>query len=152
MTTALAERVKSLKSTNWSFPDESSRGDITDLHPYPARFIPPIPESIINAFPKRGLNILDPFAGCGTTLRAGLNAGHNVYGVDVNALANLLQRVYSYPFSGSDLVDFRDFGNDLISFLNKKRVLGARNINKIPNIEHWFDVDAREVLATSTFL
>src|SRR3989344_9230218 len=118
MRNALSKNVKKLRSTNWSFPSESSRGDITDLHPYPARFIPPIPESILAAFSGKKLNILDPFAGCGTTLRAALNAGHNVYGIDVNGLASLLQKVYSHYFSKSDLALFNTKSEELISKLS----------------------------------
>ena len=139
--------LKLLKSTDWSFPNESSRGDITDLHPYPARFIPPIPESIISVFDGKKLNILDPFAGCGTTLRAGLNAGHNVYGIDVNGLANLLQKVYSHPFSKKDTEQFEQIGKDLVSYLIKNQ---SRRLKVyIPNLEHWFNDDAQQVLALS---
>ncbi|MBI2593751.1 hypothetical protein HYW44_03850 [Candidatus Daviesbacteria bacterium] len=141
-----------LKSTDWSFPNESSRGDITDLHPYPARFIPPIPESIINAFSSKKLNILDPFAGCGTTLRAGLNAGHNVYGIDVNGLAGLLQRVYSQHFSELDLVHFKARSEELVFKLKKSGNSTNRKFLSIPNLDHWFNKDAQDILSTSISL
>ncbi|KKR91121.1 MAG: hypothetical protein UU67_C0050G0003 [Candidatus Daviesbacteria bacterium GW2011_GWB1_41_5] len=148
MKSILTEKeIKTLRKTNWSFPSESSRGDITDLHPYPARFIPPIPESIISAFSGKKLNILDPFAGCGTTLTAGLNAGHSVYGIDVNGLASLLQKVYSHYFSITDLEHFRNISEELVSELGKKSK--KTNSSTIPNLDHWFSNDAQEILSTS---
>lgn len=148
MRNALSKNVNKLRSTNWSFPSESSRGDITDLHPYPARFIPPIPESILAAFSGKKLNILDPFAGCGTTLRAALNAGHNVYGIDVNGLASLLQRVYSQHFSKSDLITFKTIGEKLVLRLKKSNFVNKKS-SAIPNLDHWFNKDAQEVLSAS---
>lgn len=146
----LTKKVNKLKSTDWSFPGETSRGDITDLHPYPARFIPPIPESIISAFSGQ-LNILDPFAGCGTTLRAALNAGHNVYGIDVNGLASLLQRVYSSRYSLSDLERFKHEGDLLISKLKKSKKV-KKGVRVIPNLDHWFNNDAQILLSNAVDL
>ena len=140
--------MNTLESKDWSFPDESSRGDITDLHPYPARFIPPIPENIICEFSNKKLNILDPFAGCGTTLRVGLGLGHNVFGIDVNGLASLLQRVYTSIYSDNDLLIFDNIANKIISTLRVKRHSNQIE-STIPNINHWFDENAQQILLLS---
>ena len=63
------QTLEDIKKVNWTFPDSSSNGHITSLHPYPARFIPIIPRILIeNLQVKHKITILDPFAGCGTTL------------------------------------------------------------------------------------
>lgn len=145
MTKFTEKRLGILSKKDWSFPNESSRGDITDLHPYPARFIPPIPQNIISEFSDRKLKILDPFAGCGTTLRVGLNLGHDVIGIDVNGLANLLQRVYTTSFTSADLFEFTHVSQILISELRKNN-LSSNDLFDIPNINHWFSSDAQTIL------
>src|SRR5713101_4532883 len=106
----LNNTLNDFKKIDWAFSSHSSNGHITSLHPYPARFIPIIPRTIIDGFNLEGrqLNILDPFAGCGTTLVEGLELGHNVIGIDINGLAALLERVYCYPYTDNELDKYKE--------------------------------------------
>jgi len=94
------------------------------------------------------MTILDPFAGCGTTLVEGLESGQNVVGMDINGLATLLQRVYTYPYRDGELNSFNCLYLELDEHL-KQSLLKAGNSNQniaIPNVAHWFNRDAQTVL------
>lgn len=138
--------MQDFRKIDWAFSKHSSNGHITSLHPYPARFIPIIPRTIIEGFNlnNKKLNILDPFAGCGTTLVEGLSLNHNVVGIDINGLACLLERVYCYSYSQTDLDTFEDVFEKIISDLPSRRLEGVSI--QIPNIDHWFNKDAQTLL------
>src|SRR3989344_2778545 len=136
-----------IRLIDWTFPKHSSNGHLTSLHPYPARFIPKIPRTLLESLDTRkDLNILDPFAGCGTTLYEGLEEGNKVVGVDVNPLAILLQRVYTYSYKQGELDSFKKFYSELAKLLLNKQQ-NYTLVSVIPNIYHWFNDDAIEVLS-----
>lgn len=138
--------LEDIKTIDWTFPNHSSNGHITSLHPYPARFIPIIPRKLIEGVSSnRRLKILDPFAGCGTSLYEGLDTGNNVVGIDVNALAILLQRVYTHSYSEDELNMFSNFYSKIALYSLKDD--GLNNISSIPNVDHWFNKDSKEVLS-----
>lgn len=141
--------IKLLKQIDWSFDKSSSNGHITALHPYPARFIPMIPKMILEVLDqKKELNILDPFAGCGTTLYEGLDSNNHVYGIDVNALAILLQRVYTYPYSDQELLEFEIFAREIIDIVSTKKMGIDTTFSNIPNLDHWFSHNSQIVLSS----
>lgn len=144
------KRLKQLRDIDWTFKEYSSNGHITGLHPYPARFIPKIPKTIIEhlKLPKK-TTILDPFAGCGTALYEGLEAGHNVVGIDVNPLAVLLQRVYTYCFSKDELRKFKDLTQKLNNAFSKCKDSVIDDFLNIPNVNHWFSNEAQSALSCS---
>jgi DNA modification methylase len=51
---------------------------------HPAKFPETMAQDFIEFFSKRGGNVLDPMAGTGSTLIAGLRAGRNSYGIELN--------------------------------------------------------------------
>jgi len=73
------------------------------LHPYPAKFIPQIPQRAIDLFTEPGDTVLDPFCGCGTTLVEAKLAGRNAVGTDVNPIATHISKVKSTPIDESTL-------------------------------------------------
>lgn len=146
MSVSFYNTLRDFKRVDWSFSKHSSSGHITSLHPYPARFIPIIPRTIIEGFnfENRQLNIMDPFAGCGTTIVEGLNLNHNVVGVDVNGLASLLQRVYSYNYTQEELNSYRQIFEKTLnsSILESDDYISL----SIPNVDHWFNKSAQKIL------
>ena len=81
-----------------------TRSDVTalnhGLHKYPAKFIPQLPSWALRySVSTRGMTILDPFCGSGTTLvEAGL-LGNCAIGFDVNPLAALISRAKTAIFA-----------------------------------------------------
>lgn len=72
-------------NTVWSFPQ---RGDwATHDAKWRGNWSPYIPRNLILRYSKEGDNILDQFAGGGTTLVEAKLLNRNIIGVDVNALA-----------------------------------------------------------------
>src|SRR3989344_3090725 len=76
------------------FEKSNGNGSTTYLthnfHTYPAKFIPQIPKSTIQALTSEGDVILDPFCGCGTTLVEAKLFNRNSIGGDWNPIATLV--------------------------------------------------------------
>ncbi len=84
--------IDKLQRLDWSFAD-SNTGYLTHaIHPYPAKFIPQIPNAIIQELSSVGETVLDPFCGSGTSLVEALRLGRHCVGVDANPLACLISR------------------------------------------------------------
>lgn len=76
-----------LQNINWDFDEDRTNYSIHGLHPYPAKFIPQIPKTLIRELASSGETILDPFCGSGTTLVEALKLDCNAIGLDANPLA-----------------------------------------------------------------
>ncbi|MCK5640972.1 MAG: DNA adenine methylase [Gammaproteobacteria bacterium] len=83
-----------------------------NLHKYPAKFIPQIPQWALNyEIAHTPRTVLDPFCGSGTTLvEAGLR-GHNAVGFDINPLAVLITKAKT--------ADISDYTTDFRHILEK---------------------------------
>src|SRR5438094_711894 len=67
-----------LRSVSWDFADARTGGGLHGIHPYPAKFIPQIPRTLIELFhPGDDSPVLDPFCGSGTTLAEAFLSGVN---------------------------------------------------------------------------
>ncbi len=72
---------------------------LTGLHPYTARKpLNVLSEVVGSLLPEKGV-VLDPFAGSGTTLVEASKLGHDVIGIDISELSNLLCRATLEPWS-----------------------------------------------------
>jgi DNA modification methylase len=66
---ARLDRFGPLYSINWDFPARIRQTGLEAIHPYPAKFIPELPGTLLDLIPiKPGTLVLDPFVGSGTTL------------------------------------------------------------------------------------
>jgi len=139
----LDDILNQLRDVDWEFQKFSSNGHVTSLHPYPARFIPSIPSAIIDALKPHynNLNILDPFAGCGTVLAEGLAHGCSVTGIDVNGLANFLQRVCTSKILPYHLEELELVITQITENAHRYQETNLEIID-IPNIQHWFEEDS----------
>jgi DNA modification methylase len=84
--------ISKLSQIDWSF-----RGATTDylthgIHPYPAKFIPQIPNALIQELSSVGDTVLDLFCGSGTTLAEAILLKRNAIGIDASPLACLISR------------------------------------------------------------
>ncbi len=73
------------------------------LHPYPAKFIPQIPNQLIQEFTKPNDVVFDPFCGSGTTLVESKLLGRNSIGIDLHPLAAFLSKVKTTKIPESNL-------------------------------------------------
>lgn len=91
----IADRLNSYEINFWDFKDERPKG-IHTIAKYPATMVAPMQykliEEIISVEDKIA-NILDPFHGSGTTLVEAKKFGLELFGIDINPLANLITKV-----------------------------------------------------------
>jgi SAM-dependent methyltransferase len=91
-----------LGHVDFDFPD-SDTGYLThSLHPYPAKFIPQIPATLIREFSTEGQTVADVFCGSGTTLVEALLLGRNAIGFDANPLACLITKAKTVRLADGD--------------------------------------------------
>ncbi len=88
-----------LESWDWSFTHDHTRYLTHGLHPYPAKFIPQIPNALIQELSSVGETIADIFCGSGTTLLEALQLKRNTIGIDANPLATLITNAKTTPLS-----------------------------------------------------
>ncbi len=128
-----------LEAVDWSFPSGSARSSLESLHPYPAKFIPEIPGTLLDLLPvPPGTIVLDPFVGSGTTLVESQRRGFSCAGVDVNPIGCLISRVKTSPTPPALL-------------RHADAVLGhadepIEHRPAIPNVDHWFRPDVQAAL------
>jgi hypothetical protein len=85
------------------------------IHEYPAKFIPQIPRWAIEySRLEAGEILLDPFAGCGTSLVEARICGLNSFGTDVSPLAQLLTLVKSTPLHMDEPKKLEKTSEDII--------------------------------------
>ncbi|MDD9797538.1 MAG: DNA methyltransferase, partial [Alphaproteobacteria bacterium] len=84
----------------WSFSDKkrADTGYLThDFHRYPAKFIPQIAGRLIETYSNQGDIVMDPFAGCGTTLVESKLNGRKSSGLDINPVATMITKAKTTP-------------------------------------------------------
>jgi DNA methylase len=99
-----AERfdAKRLHYVDFDFTDSKTTYLTHGLHPYPAKFIPQIPDTLIRELSSEGDTIADVFCGSGTTLVEALILNRNAIGFDANPLACLITKAKTTRFAPGD--------------------------------------------------
>jgi DNA modification methylase len=97
-----ADSIPRLCRLNWDFADANTGYLTHSVHPYPAKFIPQIPNALIQELSSVNEIILDPFCGSGTTLVEALRLGRNAVGVDANPLACLITQAKTTRISEAE--------------------------------------------------
>ena len=94
-----------LSKDNWDFVSSNTRFLTHSIHPYPAKFIPQIPNKLIRELSSPHETVADIFCGSGTTLLEALQLGRNAVGIDANPIATLISQVKTTPLENEDLKD-----------------------------------------------
>ena len=151
--------VESLIDVDWAFTDDKTSIYTHDLHPYPAKFIPQIPENLILALSKEGDIVLDPFSGSCTTATESSRLGRSSISIDANPLSALIGKAKTSKIFSADQVEL----NGLISHINSYLPTfkndasdeyftsiiekNIRYIPVIPNEEKWFKLYVKAELS-----
>lgn len=113
--------AKRLEKLDWDFRD-SKTGYLThSIHPYPAKFIPQIPNQLIQELSSLGDSVLDPFCGSGTTLLEALLLRRNAIGIDANPLACQLSKAKTARLSDNEFLELESLLNDTRQFMEALR-------------------------------
>lgn len=99
-----------LSKTDWDFEGAKTNYLTHRIHPYPAKFIPQIPNSLIQELSSVGDTVGDIFCGSGTTLVEALTLKRNAVGVDANPLACLIARAKTGFIEEQDYGDLQSLG------------------------------------------
>jgi site-specific DNA-methyltransferase (cytosine-N4-specific) len=116
------------------------------LHPYPAKFPPQLPKTILKQFSKKGETVLDPFCGSGTTLVEARLQGINAVGVDVNNLFCLLSKVKLTPLKTNEVNIVSNFVKIISneSFKWKMENKSKVKVKEFEGLKHWFQLNVAE--------
>ncbi len=108
---ALLPELDKLDAIDWNFTDAKTTYLTHGLHPYPAKFIPQIPNALIQALSSVGETVADIFCGSGTTLVEALALKRDTVGVDANPLACLISQAKTTWLQNGDA----EILNELVS-------------------------------------
>ena len=131
--------------------DRSSYDVTHGFHPYPGRFHPDLPKILLKQFPA-GSKVFDPFMGGGTVLLEGLLWQHQVFGNDLNQIANMVAKERCRWISEKNAVRvwqaFEDVKERVKTRSLEKRSVHRQNINWLNKFHppylfvellHWID-------------
>ena len=110
--------IARLKATDWNFASAKTGYLTHNLHPYPAKFIPQIPNALIQELSSVGETVVDIFCGSGTTLLESLQLKRHAIGIDASPLAALISRAKTTPVKDSgfkELASHRDRCEQLLT-------------------------------------
>ncbi len=117
------------------------------LHPYPAKFPPQLPRTILSKFGENVQTVLDPFCGSGTTLVEARLQGYNAIGVDVNGLSSLLSKVKATPLTYEELQNIKIFIEKVSNEDKQWSIMRPKiEVKQIEGLEHWFQNNVAEEL------
>jgi DNA modification methylase len=123
------------------------RSSTHGLHPYPAKFIPHIPRSLIVELSRPGQVVLDPMCGSGTTLVEASLAARPSVGLDLNPIAALVSRAKTTVLSDVDVLQL-----ERLARLLEGGVMPKASAPEFRNRSHWFDDHVVEELASALAL
>ena len=103
-TNTLVEQPKAisrLRAADWDLGTAKTSYLTHNIHPYPAKFIPQIPNMLIQELSSVGDTVADIFCGSGTTLLEALQLKRHAVGIDANPLATLITKAKTTPLHPS---------------------------------------------------
>ena len=152
--------VSTLTGIDWDFPDAKTNYLTHRIHPYPAKFIPQIPNALIQELSSVGDTVADVFCGSGTTLVEALTLKRHAVGVDANPLACLIARSKTTLLEGYDVevlqtlaIRSRTLGDSILArgeagdLFPTERFVSSAWRPRYDKLTFWFDAHVIEELA-----
>jgi len=148
--------VAALRAVDWNFSSSKTDYFAHGLHPYPAKFIPQIPNKIVSLLSRSGDLVWDPFGGSGTTALEALLLGRRAVSTDINPIAEVVGRAKTTTLTAEIEAELTDLVRDLrLLCASKRRALefwsdfqpASALVPDIPNISKWFSAQAVKELA-----
>lgn len=117
-------------------PDALNTSYLTHgIHPYPAKYIPQLPNLIIREHTNERNRILDPFCGSGTSLLEAAILGRKSVGIDSNPVAAVVSSAKTTALSERELAAAEEF---LARAEQLKPKATFRTGHSTLNLDHWF--------------
>jgi hypothetical protein len=148
-----------LKAIDWDFAGAKTNYLTHGIHPYPAKFIPQIPNALIQELSSVGDTVGDIFCGSGTTLVEALTLKRHAVGIDANPLACLIARSKTCTideFDRTQLIELAKkcsiLGNSIVDY-GKDSLFGTDTFHSSgwrpddTSHDFWFDLHVTEELA-----
>lgn len=151
--------ISRLETIDWDFAGAHTGYLTHSLHPYPAKYIPQIPKTLIRELASTGDTVLDPFCGSGTTLVEALRLECHAVGIDANPLACLISRAKSTPLSEDEIQILRQLAEEtacvaqqtsigaLPLFPDLKLFPQTKTRPQFEGVDDWFDAHVIDELA-----
>ena len=105
-------KLTRLSKIDWDFSSSETTYLTHNLHPYPAKFIPQIPNALIHELSSAGETVADIFCGSGTTLLEALRLKRRAIGIDASPLATLISRAKTTPLFDADFEELANHHGD----------------------------------------
>jgi tRNA G10 N-methylase Trm11 len=153
------EVIAKLRSIDWSFTDAHTGYLSHDIHPYPAKFIPQLPRTLISQLSLRGEVVYDPFGGSATTALEAILLGRRSLSSDVHPLSKVIGEAKTITLTVEEDFNVVSFANELLLISEQKvkfpEIIAPASSEKyippIPNITKWFHENAISELAYLRF-
>ena len=151
--------ISRLEAADWDLTSANTGYLTHNIHPYPAKFIPQIPNMLIQELSSVGDTVADIFCGSGTTLLEARQLKRHAVGIDANPLATLISKAKTTPLdppSLDTLAEHRHAAERLASSIEPNTTdlfsqglpFKSRGWRPAPNVcDTWFEPYVVEELA-----
>lgn len=148
-----------LRAIDWDFADAKTNYLTHGIHPYPAKFIPQIPNALIQELSSVGDTVGDIFCGSGTTIVEALTLKRNAVGIDANPLACLIARSKTGVINESDISALTEVSRESRELSDSIVAAGTNDMFSsqafrsdgwrpdTPKHDFWFELHVTEELA-----
>jgi site-specific DNA-methyltransferase (cytosine-N4-specific) len=152
--------VDALNAIDWDFTGAKTNYLTHRIHPYPAKFIPQIPNALIQELSSVGDTVGDIFCGSGTTVVEALTLKRHAVGIDANPLACLIAKSKTTALEEADIqalqelaTQSRAFGDSILTsgdegeLFPSERFISSAWRPDYDKLTFWFDTHVIEELA-----
>ena len=102
-----------LNSIDWAFSTDDTSYLSHNIHPYPAKYIPQIPNQLIRLLSLPGEKVWDPFGGSGTTALEALLLGRQAFSTDINPISQIIGKAKCLTLTSEEDEYITSFGEQI---------------------------------------